>query len=292
MATKYEKTNALLVARTKPKSIAAGVTVIVLATLTACGAPTKSAGDVAHLFSGSGRSLGDKMSEICGTLRERSASPSLQGITLTDDDCQAAGRAAQNYKQLTSFKFANVNTESINGTAGDKTVKITTRGQVWLNRSLIGLAGALGKSLENKAGTAGGAVTVADSPFGGELVKPKIEVTDKIAFDKEAKEFSGGIKFRLEGAITVDNEIAVAGKIFEDAIAARIDTKEDRDYKDSLLKNMQAVVMIVPHAGDVYVDFSLQLEVHSIGTDAMIAGALQEALSGGMKTMLDGLMAL
>lgn len=256
-----------------------------------CGAPTKSAGDVAGLFNGSGATLGEKMNLVCTDLRDRSASPHLEGVSLSDEDCLAAGRAAQNYRQLTTFQFANVSTQSISGTKGEKTVKISTRGQVWLNKSLVGLVGAFAKSLQGSAGKSG-ALSVPGSSFGGDLVKPTIEVTDKIAFDQQAKEFSGAIKFRLDGAITVDNEIKVGGKIFADAIAARIDSIEDREFKDSLLKNIQAVVIIVPYAGDVYVDFVLQLEVHSIGTDAVIAGALQEALSGGMKTMLDGMLSL
>jgi len=264
---------------------------IVGSLLFGCGAPTKSAGDVAGLFNGTGATLGDKMNLVCSDLRERSASPNLDGLSLTDDDCQAAGRAAQNYRQLTTFQFANVSTQSITGTKGDKTVQISTRGQVWLNKGLVGLVGAFAKSMEGSAGKSG-AVSLPGSSFGGDLVKPTIEVTDKIAFDQQAKEFSGAVKFHLEGAITVDNEIKVGGKIFTDAVAARIESTEDREYKDSLLKNIKAVVIIIPFAGDVYVDFVLQLEVHSIGPDAMIGGALQEALSGGMKTMLDGMLSL
>jgi len=256
-----------------------------------CGAPTKSAGDVANLFTGSGDSLGDKMSLVCADLRNRDASPNLNGMTLPDEDCRAAGRAAQNYRELTTFKFANVSTQSLEGARDEKTVKISTRGQVWLNKSLVGLAGAFAKSLQNNAGNSG-AINLPGSAFGGDLVKPTIELMEKISFNQAEKDFSGAMRFRLDGAITVDNEIKIGGKIFEDAIAARIDSTADREFKDSLLKNIQAVVVIVPYAGDVYVDFVLQLEVHSIGTDAVIAGALQEALSGGMKAMLDGMLNL
>ena len=271
------------------RKLLASTTLALLAS--SCGAPTKSAGDVGSLFNGSGESLGSRMSSVCADLRSRSESPSLTDIKLSDDDCLAAGRAGQDYKSLTKFQFANVNTESIAGSKGEKSVRINTRGQVWLNKSLIGLAGAFGKSLA-KAGGSAGSVAVPGSTFGGDLVKPTIDVTEKIVFDQAAREFSGAVNFKLSGAITVDNEIKIGGKIFDDAVVARIDSTTDRDFKDSLLKSIKALVVIIPFAGDVYVDFILDIEVHSIGTDAVIAGALQEALSGGMKTMLDGMLTL
>src|SRR5690349_2750974 len=75
---------------------------------TGCGAPTKTAGEVGHIFEGTGTSLQDKLSGLCGALGGRQAAPTLNGLDLDVDGCGDAGLAAQDYKELTSFQFLGI----------------------------------------------------------------------------------------------------------------------------------------------------------------------------------------
>lgn len=258
------------------------------ASLLSCGAPTKSASDVAGLFQGSGTSLQEKTTSLCNQLAKRSNPPTTQGLTLNLEGCGDAGKAAVNYKEIDSFYFTGLDE---NNNVEKDVIHTSARGQVWLNKSLLGLAGALSKMMKKKQnGENTGELSLPDSSGGKGLqgvVTPKIEVLEEPKMNVENLEFSMKIRLTLTGLVEADNVIEINGKLIDNAIGVTIKTAEDREIKQSIIKNFQAVILIVPHASDVYLDMFVDLNVNSVGADGLFKSQIQSFLGTGLKGVID-----
>jgi hypothetical protein len=270
---------------------------LVPAMLIGCGAPTRSAGDVAGLFAGSGRTIGERVGEICSLLRERSASPNLEDVKLSDADCQDAGKSAQNYKEVKEFAFQGISKDSVAGEkVGESVLRVHTRGQFWLNHSLLGLAGLMASALEGQAAAEVGVEKTFESSSGNNemanIAKASTTLLRKPEFNRETMEFSTAIKLKLKGLLTAENDLEIAGKLVDNAIAVRVETTEKTPYEKSLFEGLTVVAIVVPYAGDVYVDLSFDFRVHSVGLDSVVATQVGTALGGIVKNGLDGLLQL
>ncbi|NBQ54176.1 MAG: hypothetical protein EBU49_11440 [Proteobacteria bacterium] len=82
------------------------------------------------------------------------------------------------------------------------------------------------------------------------------------------------------------------GRIFNDSIALEVNTREDSPFEKSLLKRMNAVVLIIPFGEDVYVDMVVDLHINSFGADRLVAEQVTYALAVGIKAGLDALIKL
>lgn len=256
--------------------------------LTACGAPTKGASDVAGLFQGSGIALQDKATALCAELSKRSEAPTTQGMNIDLGGCGEAGKAALNYKEIDSFYFLGLdqNTPVENGVIHTK-----ARAEIWLNKSLLGLAGALSGMLKKKEGGGNtGALSLPDSSGGKDisgLVTPKIEIIEEPKMNVEDLQFSMKIRLTLTGIVEADHIIAIDGKLIDNAIAVTIQTTEDRPIELSILKNFQAVILIIPHASDVYMDLFVDMNVHDIGAKSLFESQIKSFLGTGLKGVID-----
>src|SRR5262249_47032287 len=124
-------------------------TVLILAALAGgCGAPVKSAGEVAALFSGDAASLQDKVSALCDELARRDAEPSLKDTRLRLDHCADVGLAALNLQDIDQFRFLGL--DAPQDDAPNKVIHFGLRTELWLNRSLLDIAGLVGDKLAAK----------------------------------------------------------------------------------------------------------------------------------------------
>lgn len=277
------------------RALAAVATISAAVVLSACGAPVKSAGDVAGMFAGSGKTIGERVRGLCAELDARTVAPTLEGIALSDSDCADAGKRAQDYKSVTAFAFEGISQDSIGGErARDKVLRIRTRGQVWLNRSLLGLASLAGNALKDTKVEVGLEVPAESDPNNemAGLAKVTTTLLKKPEFNAETFEFSTAILLRMSGIAKVENQLDISGKLIDNAIVVRIDSPEKQPFAESILESMTVLAMVVPYAGDVYVDLFFDLNVHSIGADSLVASQLNGALGGGVKTLLDSLAKL
>ena len=259
-----------------------------------CGAPTKSAGDVSSLFAGSSVSLQSKESSLCDSLGSRDAAPTTKDMHIDLGGCADSGKAALDYKKISSFYFTgldNPDSKSENGV-----IHISARSQVWLNKSLLGLASSLGGLMKKKgAGDNTGLLNLPDSADGKQisgLVTPKIEMLEEPKMDLKTLQFSTKIHLTLDGIVKADHIIDIDGKLIDNMIAVTVQTTEDADLKTSILKNFQAVIMIIPHAGDCYLDLFVDLNVNDIGASKLIKDQVSSFLATGMKGVIDSLMQL
>ena len=74
--------------------------------------------------------------------------------------------------------------------------------------------------------------------------------------------------------------------------AVTIKTTEDRTFKQSLVQNFTVVMLIVPHASDLYMDMFVDLNIHNPGLETLVKEQVDTFLSTGLKAAIDSLMAL
>lgn len=256
--------------------------------LTACGAPTKSASDVAGLFQGSGVSLQEKANSLCSALGKRTTPPMTSDLNVDLGSCADAGKAAVNLKEIDSFYFQGLDK---NPPSAEKVIRTSARAEVWLNKSLLGLASGLSSMMKKKQGGSNtGVLSLPDSTDGKGLqglVTPTIEVVEEPKMNVEDLEFSMKIRLILTGIVEADHIIAIDGKLIDNAIAVTVKTTEDRPFELSILQNFQAVILIIPHASDVYMDLFVDLNVHDIGAKKIFEGQIQSFLGTGLKGVID-----
>ncbi len=257
--------------------------------LLGCGAPVPSASDVDDLFSGSSASLDQKTVNLCDTLKGRDEPPSTKNLDLETAGCVLPGRAAVNYNTADKFYFTDF--KSSDATDGE-TVHKAVRGQVWLNKNLLDIASLVGKSMAHRGDAKPGEIKLPNSAAKAldGLVEPKITLLKAPELDIKELKFSMKLNIHVEGAILADHDIQFDGQVIDNMIAVTVQTTVDRPFEVSLLKNFKALVLVVPHAGDVYVDAFIDVNVNRLGLDSAVEKQISSFLATGLKSMVDGLM--
>lgn len=270
------------------------VAIFLSALTTSCGAPAKSAGEVASIFSES-KSLETKLSSSCDLLRTRSVSPMTKDLTF-NPSCDAAGRDAVDLNKASQIYI--VGQKEIN-TSGDKDkdyVDARLRTQLWLNKPLVGLAAIIGKVMSENKDFKGGELKVKAPEKGPDLsglVRTFIEIPEAPKLDLATMSF--GMKLNLKvgdpGDYWIDNEVVTTGIMLDDVLAVTVKSTGDKNYEQSLLRGFSAVAMIIPHANDVYVDVDLSIKFNKgTGLENAIKSMLPKILGSALKPALDSLL--
>ena len=284
--------------------------------LSFCGAPSKSASDVADIFK-QDESLGAKVFTLCAGLSNREQPPNLKNPDhITEDECKGAGRDAQHMNNLISKKdqqlnFIGFSTESI---SGDKPAfKVRTRMELWLNKSIVGVVTLFSSSMQGMAGTStapGAEIDLFGSPSttttssgnetGIEDVKnvgvyPKAIFRESPVFNKETGEFHLAVNISTTGQIVIDNDFYVDGGFYDGAIAVSVETREDQIFEKSLIRSIKALAVIMPYDSDIYIDVSISMTLNSIGVDPiydtqirLILGSIANIVVNKLKEMEKG----
>ncbi len=267
---------------------------VLVSLLMSCGAQHKGAQDVEEVFSGESISLNAKVAQICNQLNSGGQGPSLSGLTYAQSACQSPASKAQNLKTLKQFNFSAVESsgqkfDSSNPNAQSKnaTNKLTFRAELWLNQSLVGMAGKIIGALKNgtlKAAQTGG--------YSDEKATIKMLRDPKI--DKDILRIQAAMDFqstaKQNGAIDVHNEIYVDAMKIGNAFVASAEFKEELDAKKSLVKKLKAMVFIVPHAQDIYIDVMIDAELHSYGVGSSVEDQVVKAVREAVELNLKDLM--
>lgn len=262
--------------------------------LLGCGAPNKSAGDVAYLFEGESTTLQSKENSLCSTLQNRDEAPTTKNLSIDLGGCVDAGKIALEYKKIDGFYFVGLDGDAAKE---EKVIHRSVRGQVWLNKSLLGFASAISGQMKKKAesGNNTGEVALGDSAKGQELqnvAKTTITVIEEPKIDVKDLSFKGLINFKVSGIIEADHDIEINGRLIENSFAVTVKTTADREYKQSIIKNFTAVILIVPHASDIYMDMFVDLNIHNPGLETLFKEQVNTFLSTGLKSAIDSLMNL
>ena len=279
----------MLHALTKTIALAASI-----AAMSSCGAPNKSAGEVAHLFETGTDSLQTKENNLCTQLQTRDAAPTVKGLSIDLNGCRDAGLAALEYKKVDGFHFVGL--EDDVSSKDEKIIHRSVRSQIWLNKSLLGFASAISNQMKKKAESGGntGEVQHSDSAANKmqNIAKTKVTIIKEPKIDLKDFSFNALINFNVTGVINGDHDIEIDGKLIDNMFAVTLKTTEDRTFKQSLLQNFTAVILIVPHASDLYMDMFVDLNIHNPGLETLVKDQIDTFLSTGLKAAIDSLMAL
>ncbi len=257
-----------------------------------CGAPTKKASEVGHIFENS-ESLQDKTNTACSSLSERTESPAASDLKF-NLVCNEAGLRAMNLREIDAFYFAG-----LEGSApkDQKIFRKTIRSQVWLNRSLLGLASVLGRKLASGQELDIGDLDINSSPASGgidvsKLVKLEVSVTQKPKIDAKNFSFSMALSIKASGIVKVENDIVIAGRLIREnnTFLVTIKSTKDQEFEKSLLQNFSGAILFIPYAGDIYLDMVLDMNIHNIGFTGAIDSQLNPLLGAGLKKGIDGFL--
>lgn len=221
----------------------------------------------------------------------------MDGASLADAECASAGQDADNYKTVTGkFRFEGLESQ-VSAQSGHDVVHIKTRSKVWLNDNILDLALKLTNAFKNRA-NGGPDVFTNPSPAnsGGDklsnLLTTKVREVEKVTFDQAKKSFFGKINIAGTGLVTIDNDIVIAGQIFDNSIAINLRSPTPVNFEASLIRGVTAVGLMIPYANDVYVDLTFEIDIHAIGLKNTLTSKIESALGSSMKQMLDSLLKL
>lgn len=269
---------------------------LVSAATQSCGAPTKTASDVSGIFRNQEAiALSGIITNLCQNIRARTSAPSMARVSLTDEECAQAGKNADNYRLVEkSFYFEGL-TNDVDKISGQDVLKLRARAKVWLNQNILDLAVKLSKALKERE--AGGHDLFAKPPTGGndsleKLIKLSTKELKKVEINQQDRSFSGALNISGSGIVSLNNDIEIHGQILSDAIAVSVNSMKSADFKDSILKDVDVLVLVKPYAKDVYVDIVFQVNIHSIGLNSTLSDKIYSALGSGLKTALDALLKL
>jgi len=177
----------------------------------------------------------------------------------------------------------------------EKVFRKNIRTQVWLNKSLLGLATVLGKKIASGQDLPLGNLDIADSGIGkdfSKLLKLDIEVTKKPALDTKELSFSMALSVKASGVASIENDIVIAGRLIREnnTFLVTIKTTKDQVYEKSLLQSFSGMILIVPYAGDVYLDMILDMNIHNFGFTGAIDSQLNPILGAALKKGIDGFL--
>ena len=291
----------------------------------ACGAPAKSASDVQASLDSIDVSLETKLQLACSDLMNADE-PSLQGADLKTGDCKIDQSKVANYETHGTMKFYEPDTETVYDSGGKDQMAIYRRGQIWLSHDLVELAAkghcVLSKVDELKdaingvngecdgenstkssggsgggsdAGSGGGGIGGIGSILGGgglsSLVNIEIEPIGEPDMNLEAGVITGEVDVKISGAAEVDAGLRYSAGSVGRNIAVVLKTVR-AGTKSSLLKNLSLAVIVIPHAGDVYVDAMFGAQLANIGVQGIINGILDDMLGGIVTGMMEKVILL
>ena len=262
-----------------------------------CGAPTKRPRDLIGMFKREPEKLRGIAASLCDQLAVATDGPSLRNVKLTADQCRAVGEKTQELSQARQLDFVKIDEKKLRSAQTNDpnaVLYIQTRGQVWLNHSMLKLAQKLIRAIRDAEANGTSAILprMNASAAKGDIIKLDFKEIKKTSLDESATRLSSEVELNGRGVITINNMFKTEGRVFDDAIALEINTREDRPFETSLLQKMSAVVLIIPYGEDVYVDMVIDLHIYSLGVDRLVAEQFTAALGSGIKAGLDALIEL
>lgn len=266
---------------------------LLVVTVASCGAPTKKASEVAKQFDAQGtKSLQEKSDTTLESFKAYLSSANIQQPPFDFSKYNDVGFKAFPVNSPTSIAFVPI--DYIPGSKSGDVVNGAYRGQFWLQKSFVGMASNLSKMLRSNKNTPPGTpvpmkeVGAAGSGL-AKAVTPVITFLEASKMDPEEKSFSAKFNLKISGIVQADHDIQIDGKLFENGLAVFIRTTKDQVYEKSLLKNFSAMIIGIPHASDMYLDFSIKMSSYSVGIDDVVKNFLPSALKGAISGSTSGL---
>ncbi len=224
--------------------------------------------------------------------------PTIQGADIKTGDCKIDQSKVADYATHGTMKFFEPDTETVYDSGGDNT-SLYRRSQLWLSHNLVEL-GAKGHcvlskvdKLKDAIGGVNGAcdgVNSTKSTAGGDgggsilggggisnLFDIQIDPIGEPSVDLEAGLVTGEVDLKVTGTVDVDAGLKyTAGGVGKNVAVVLKTTR--KGSKSSLLKEIALVIILIPHAGDVYVDTMFGTHLANIGVEGIINGVLDNML--------------
>ena len=262
-----------------------------------CGAPTKKASDVVGMFQREPQKIREVASGLCQQLADATEAPSLRSVKLTLAQCMAVDEKPQELSQSKELEFVKIDQKkfvSEQSNDPNPVLYVQTRGQVWLNHSMLRLTQKLIRAIRDAEANGTSAIlpNMNASAAESDILRLSFTEIQKTTLDDSGTRLNSSIELTGRGAVTIQNVFVTEGRIFNDSIALEVNTREDSPFEKSILKRMNAVVLIIPFGDDVYVDMVVDLHINSFGADRLVAEQVTYALAVGIKAGLDALIKL
>lgn len=255
-----------------------------------CGAPTKSAHEVAPSLV-KAQSLQERLDAICGNVMKDEQFSGSLGPRL-DLDCQEAGIHAIDYAKSSAFYIRGFDDVKDGSEAGIEYVHLRT--QLWFEQTLLRIAGQILEQLRTSIDGAEAASTIDTLTQGTVLEQIKIE-TDLLTL--EAK-LVGKPRIELNPVrITQDIDVNVVGIVPVSLKLNLLVTLKEHGFAlvingqsastDSFINDFDAAILVVPFANQTYVDSQVRLGLRSGGWGQAGAKAIDQLIDASFKNVVD-----
>ncbi len=248
--------------------------------LSHCGAPNKSAGQVSAMFQADPLSLAERVTSVCTSLKSRTEAPTTSDLQLAAlDRCENAGSSAV---EVNKFKGLNIEQyTATNGAESDKK-RSSFRVQLWLSGALLSLASIAGNMKKFSDPSALGGVGGSTPADLSTLIKAEPKVIEPMKID-----MSNGVRgstilnLVVSGVVKLDLTLNIDFAVLDKSISAVIKTSR----AEGLLSDIYVVMVVVPYAGDTYLDLIGSIKMGDALEDAKILDSL-------IPTMLNSLVSV
>jgi hypothetical protein len=248
-----------------------------------CGAKVKNADQVASLFA-EAQTLQSKLDFLCKKLSSEDFYPSLSQLHLTLADlnnCEAAGLAASELRNMGSFKYQLMRTVGNTGSTA-----VWTRSQIWTTRKLFSFLAVMLQRFSNglnktnfveemseifskKSGASQNWVAGAFASS-SKTMQIDVGVLGDVKFNTADMKLAIDMSVKGSGLADIDVDIGVIGAPVESKGLVTI-VGTSRVGSTSFLKDLKMIILIIPHAENTYIDAFVGMEVDSLGfIDTMI----------------------
>ena len=258
--------------------------------LTGCGAPTRSAVEVRGAIANA-RGLDQKLSSVCNALAVNTGNLSSQHRGI-EGRCNSAGLYGTNFGLGEELIFRGLDQAR---TSSKDNMVIYTRGQAWLNASLLGLTARFAQRLESEeqspfANAKAGDLLELNGDGFGDIAKVEIKFLKEPSLDVQNFSFDIALSVMISGIISVDADLDISAGILERKIVAV--GKTTRIGTESILKNLEFSFAIIPHAGDLYVDTFASIELLNIGLTGLVQDQLNQIMATTLESTLQDVVAI
>ena len=172
---------------------------------------------------------------------------------------------------------------------------IYTRGQAWLNASLLGLTARFAQRLESEeqspfANAKAGDLLELNGDGFGDIATVEIKFLKEPSLDVQNFSFDIALSVMISGIISVDADLDISAGILDRKIVAV--GKTTRVGTESILKNLEFSFAIIPHAGDLYVDTFASIELLNIGLTGLVQDQLNQIMATTLESTLQDVVAI
>ncbi len=261
-----------------------------------CGADHHQTKAVEPMLSRSSTSLKDKMLELCKEANIRTEEPTLTDMPFLMATCLSPDSKSQDFDPERPISFSDVDSRSLQFstisdqlTVNKKSLRMYLRSQTWLQKSSTMTLARLAKKLDSGTGVDASSMECGDFTRKAYFA---IRGRPTIAEDFSSAALSGfllNLK-KFNNVVDICNPIDIKIQRIGRSFLISAYTTEAANVETTLLKRGKALIFLIPHANDVYMEVIINADLYSFGVDRLMFDSALPMVGTGISKIVKYLL--